>query len=79
MRVVPLGPWESPLPSDTYRVDRDAAVLAVDGFDRVVDGSFGERSHDLVARLAEATGPAESLSHRAIDSPSGRSRPSGTS
>ncbi len=51
--------------SDTYYAG-DSDVLVVDGFDRVVDGSYGELSHDFAARVAEAAGGAEAVSNEAI-------------
>ena len=65
--VVPELPAAATLPSDTYRVDGDAPVLVVDGFDRIVDGSYGGLHHDFAARIAEAAGGAVTVSHRAID------------
>jgi hypothetical protein len=56
----------SVLPSDTYRVDPGARVLVVDGFDRVLDGSFGGLQHDFAALVGEAVGPVASISHRAV-------------
>ena len=56
----------SVLPSDTYRVDAGAAVLVVDGFDRVLDGAFGGLEHDFAARVGEAVGPVAGISHRAV-------------
>jgi hypothetical protein len=56
----------SALPSDTYRVDPGAQVLVVDGFDRVLDGSFGGLQHDFAALVGEAIGPVASISHRAV-------------
>jgi hypothetical protein len=54
------------LPTDTYRVDAGAAVLVVDGFDRVLDGAFGGLHHDFAAVVGEALGPVASISHRAV-------------
>jgi hypothetical protein len=54
------------IPSDTYRVDPQPAVLVVDGFDRVLDGGFGGLHHDFAAVVGEAAGPVASVSHRAI-------------
>jgi hypothetical protein len=54
------------LPSDTYRVDPGARVLVVDGFDRILDGSFGGLHHDFAALVGEAVGPVASISHRAV-------------
>jgi hypothetical protein len=54
------------LPSDTYRMDPQPALLVVDGFDRVLDGGFGGLYHDFAAVVGEAAGPVASVSHRAI-------------
>lgn len=54
------------LTSDVYRIDADADILVVDGFDRVLDGSFAGLTHDFAARLGEAAGGAATISHRAI-------------
>lgn len=54
------------LASDAYRVDPAPMVLVVDGFDRVLDGSFGGLRHDFAAMLGEAAGPVATVSHRAI-------------
>jgi hypothetical protein len=54
------------LASDTYRVDAAPSVLVVDGFDRILDGSFGGLSHDFAAIVGEAAGKVASISHRAI-------------
>jgi hypothetical protein len=54
------------LASDAYRVDPRGKVLVVDGFDRILDGSFGGLRHEFAAMIGEAVGPAASISHRAI-------------
>lgn len=54
------------LPSDTYRIDPQPTILVVDGFDRVLDGSFGGLHHDFSAIVGEAAGPVASVSHRAV-------------
>jgi hypothetical protein len=54
------------LASDAYRVDPGGKVLVVDGFDRILDGSFGGLRHDFAAMIGEAVGPAASISHRAL-------------
>jgi hypothetical protein len=54
------------LPSDAYRVDTQATVLVVDGFDRVLDGSFGSLHHDFAAIVGEAAGAVVTVSHRAV-------------
>jgi len=53
-------------PSDVYRVDAAAQVLVVDGFDRVIDGSFGGLSHDFAAVVGEAAGAVNTVSNEAI-------------
>lgn len=52
--------------SDTYRVAPTADVLVVDGFDRVVDGSWGELAHDFAARVGGAVGDVHTVSNEAI-------------
>lgn len=54
------------LRSDAYRVDTQAEVLVVDGFDRVIDGSFGGLRHDFAAIIGETAGPVATVSHRAL-------------
>ena len=54
------------LASDAYRVDDAPIVLVVDGFDRVLDGSFGGLRHDFAALVGEAAGSVATVSHRAI-------------
>jgi hypothetical protein len=69
VRVVPITTGveaAEALPSDVYRVDPGAKTLVVDGFDRVIDGSFGGLSHDFAARVGEAAGPVATASHRAL-------------
>jgi hypothetical protein len=69
VRVAPLMasvPPEDVLRSDTYRVDPDGSVLVVDGFDRVIDGSFGGLAHDFAAVVGEAAGGVVTIAHRAI-------------
>ncbi|HTM20369.1 MAG TPA: hypothetical protein VL172_07680, partial [Kofleriaceae bacterium] len=53
-------------PSDVYRVAPDADVLIVDGFDRVIDGSWGGLAHDFAARVGEAAGAVHTASNEAI-------------
>jgi hypothetical protein len=53
-------------PSDAYRVAPGADVLVVDGFDRVLDGSWGGLSHDFAARVGQAAGPVDTVSNEAI-------------
>jgi hypothetical protein len=68
VRVVPAvaGLEGAALASDQGLLDTGADVLVVDGFDRVLDGSFGGLSHDFAARIAEAIGGAATASHRAL-------------
>ncbi len=54
------------LPSDTYRIDPAASILVVDGFDRILDGSFGGLHHDFAALVGEGAGKVASISHRAL-------------
>lgn len=54
------------LRSDTFRVDPQPGLLVVDGFDRVLDGSFGGLQHDFAAVVGEAAGPVATVSRRAI-------------
>lgn len=63
---VPLLPANEVLASDTYRLDAAPTVLVVDGFDRVLDGSFGGLRHDFAALVGEAAGAVGTVSHRAI-------------
>ncbi|HQP39276.1 MAG TPA: hypothetical protein PLI95_29035, partial [Polyangiaceae bacterium] len=69
VRVVPklkaLGPDQA-LASDTGRIDGNASVLVVDGFDRILGGSYAGLNHDFAARVGEAAGGAETISHRAL-------------
>ncbi|MCE9579257.1 MAG: hypothetical protein K8W52_39400 [Deltaproteobacteria bacterium] len=52
--------------SDTYRVAPAADVLIVDGFDRVIDGSWGQLAHDFAARVGGAVGDVHTIAHAAI-------------
>lgn len=54
------------LPSDVYRVDPAPKVLVVDGFDRLVDGSFGGLSHDFAALVGESAGAVATISNEAV-------------
>lgn len=59
VRVVPVvAGVDAPQPTDAVRVSPTPAgaapVLVVDGFDRVVDGSWGALAHDLAARVGAA-------------------------
>ncbi|HEY3448189.1 MAG TPA: hypothetical protein VGK67_17670 [Myxococcales bacterium] len=69
VRVTPVLaglPLADTASSDVYRMDADAALLVVDGFDRVVDGSYAGLSHDFAAVVGAAAGGAATVSHRAI-------------
>lgn len=69
VRVVPETSGVDPkdaLASDQYRVDPAASTLVVDGFDRVIDGSYGGLSHDFAARVGEALGGVATASHHAL-------------
>jgi hypothetical protein len=69
VRVKPVTAGVAPanaLASDGYRVDPGASVLVVDGFDRILDGSFGGLRHDLAALVGEALGRVATVSHRAV-------------
>jgi hypothetical protein len=57
------------LPSDTVFVGPQAPsrrVLVVDGFDRLLDGSFGGLSHDGAARVGAALEGAEAATNEAV-------------
>lgn len=54
------------LPSDTYYVGGGSDVLVVDGFDRVLGGSFGGVQHDFAARVGAAIGARGSASNEAV-------------
>lgn len=58
----PAAPTEA---SDTYALTPDASVLVVDGFERVLGGSYSGRAHDFAARVGVPLGAA-SVSHRAL-------------
>jgi hypothetical protein len=69
VRVVPevTGvPSAETLASDGYRLDPDAQVLVIDGFDRVLDGSWGGLRHDFSAIVGEEAGGVHTVSHRAV-------------
>jgi hypothetical protein len=68
VRVVPVvaGLPGPAMASDQGRLDTGADILVVDGFDRVLDGSFAGLSHDFAARIGEAAGGAATASHRAM-------------
>lgn len=52
-------------PSDTYALTPGAEVLVVDGFERLLGGSFGGRAHDFAARVGLLVG-ADTVSQRAL-------------
>jgi hypothetical protein len=54
------------VPSDTGWLGAAAKVLIVDGFDRVLGGSYGGLQHSFAAQVGEATAGATSISHRAL-------------
>lgn len=67
VRVSPrLGPALLGQPSDTYAFGAPRRVLVVDGFDRVIDGSYGALAHDGAARVAAAAGGADTIAAAAI-------------
>lgn len=53
-------------PSDTYVVGGAARVLIVDGFERVVDGSYGQLAHDAAARVGAGLADVATVSASAI-------------
>lgn len=68
--TVPASPWirvrqPGGDPSDAYPGD-GAEVLVVDGFDRVIGGSWSEATHPLAARLAGGLGGASGAWHEAV-------------
>ncbi|MFO0555017.1 MAG: hypothetical protein U0271_41955 [Polyangiaceae bacterium] len=69
LRLVPivrdLDVSES-LPSNAFAADSSSGVLVVDGFSRVIDGSWGGLSHDFAAWVAAAAGGANTVSASAI-------------
>ena len=69
VRVVPVVsdlPEAEWLASDVYRMDDDPQVLVVDGFDRIIDGSYGGLAHDFAAIVGEAAGTVATVSNEAI-------------
>lgn len=54
------------LPTDTYAVAPDAAILVVDGFDRAIDGSFSGLAHDLAGRVGQAARLVHTISNEAV-------------
>ncbi len=53
-------------PTDAYAVAPDAAILVVDGFDRVIDGSWGGLAHEVAARVGQAAGAVHTVSNEAV-------------
>lgn len=53
-------------PSDTFVVGGAARVLIVDGFERVVDGSYGQLAHDAAARVGAGLADVATVSASAI-------------
>ncbi|MBK7193156.1 MAG: hypothetical protein IPH80_11815 [Myxococcales bacterium] len=53
-------------PSDTFVVGGAARVLIVDGFERVVDGSYGGLAHDAAARAGAGLADVATVSASAI-------------
>jgi hypothetical protein len=69
VRLMPIMAWTpSPEigPSDAYVVAPGADILVVDGFDRVVDGSWSGLSHELAARVGAAAGDVHTVTGAAI-------------
>jgi hypothetical protein len=69
VRIVPLVAGlsdDAGLPSDAYAVAPDADILVVDGFDRVVDGSWSGLAHELAARIGAAAGAVHTVTNEAI-------------
>jgi hypothetical protein len=68
VRVVPaVRGVTAPLSSDVARLDPAPEVLVVDGLDRLIAGSLAALSHDLAARVGEATGrPVAHASDEAV-------------
>jgi hypothetical protein len=55
------------LSSDVYRIDEDGKVLVVNGFDRILGGSYGGLWHDFSAVVGEAVPDGvATVSHRAL-------------
>ncbi len=63
--VVGLDPAESRA-SDVYHMDDDGNVLVVDGFDRILDGSYSGLAHNFAALVGVAAGAVTTVSHRAV-------------
>ncbi len=59
-------PVAATLPSDTYWAGPDADVLVVDGFDRILDGSYNQLAHAASARVARVIGNAAVASNEAV-------------
>jgi hypothetical protein len=65
VRAQLADPTASTEASDTYALTPDADVLVVDGFERVLGGSFAGRAHDFAALVGVPAG-ASTVSHRAL-------------
>lgn len=59
------GPHPDSAASDVYAAS-SAEWLVVDGFDRVLDGSYHSPAHDFAARVARALGGASSAANEAV-------------
>ncbi|HUQ06228.1 MAG TPA: hypothetical protein VM261_27175 [Kofleriaceae bacterium] len=69
VRLVPIMAWRPDpdvRPSDAYVIAPAADILVVDGFDRVVDGSWSGLSHELAARVGAAAGNVHTVTNEAI-------------
>jgi len=52
--------------SDVYRLAAGAELVVVDGFDRVVDGSYGGLTHDFAAIVGQSVGAVATVSNEAL-------------
>ncbi|MEO7331131.1 MAG: hypothetical protein ABI193_21320, partial [Minicystis sp.] len=67
VRVRPVIPGlPDTLASDVYRLDAKPQILVVDGFDRILDGSYGGLAHDFSALVGESAGRVATVSNEAI-------------
>jgi hypothetical protein len=57
---------EEVLGSDVYRLAEQPQTLVVDGFDRLIDGSYGGLTHDFSALVGEAAGAVATVSNEAL-------------
>ncbi|MBK6518390.1 MAG: hypothetical protein IPM79_17340 [Polyangiaceae bacterium] len=67
VRVVPIVAGATEMPSDEYFLGGAADVLVVDGFDRILDGSYGGLRHDFSARVGEAANAGAAASNEAVE------------